>query len=199
MLVQISVIFLILFSSLKTGVCDSMYFYFGAAGPPGTDEVHIGNTAIVMPLNRILIVKKDYEFGAVKFTKFWTGKTESDLYASCECYYQGDKSGNFKKSNVKKTIIKLAYPKPRGIGRLAFSFGNKEIKCGSIKLVWSGYGAVHFYAQGKQQGDYGIELAPTNWNDISQVNVFLSEIEWYKFDKERPRKNIPLSKLAGNP
>ena len=120
-------------------------FYFGETGEPKASEVHIGRTAIVMPLQTILLVRRGNDICVVKFTKFWTGKTDEDFYAEYESVSL--------KGIGKPKREELSFPKPRGIGRLALSFGNKEIKCGSFKLFWSGKGAVHFYAEGKKQGD----------------------------------------------
>lgn len=180
-------------------------FYFGDAGTPSPNEIHIGKTAIVMPLEKILLVRKGSEYCVIKFSKFWSENTSevgtlfvasgSDEYAMYESYYQGDKTGDFSKKNVLFKKEKLSFPKPRGIGRLAFSFGNDEIKCGSIKLQWSGEGSVHFYREGQKMGDYGIELAPTKWIDISEVNVFDPRLKWYRYDEKRKRANIPVDKL----
>ena len=170
-------------------------FYYGDVGPPGPNDVHIGKTAIVMPLGKILLVRRDSDYCAIKFSEFWTGKTEDDVYATYESYYQGDKSGHFSKEKLKIRKDKLAFPKPRGIGRFAFSFGNRNIRCGPLKLQWAGRGSVFFYAEGQKQGDYGIELAPTKWTDISQVNVFDPRLRWYRYDEKRPRVNIPVDKL----
>jgi len=105
--------------------------------PPGPNDVIIAPNVIVVPLGKILIIRKNLEYGAVKFTKFWTGKTEEDRYAEYESYYQGDKTGNLSNKNVQLNKEKLAAPKPRGIGRFAFSFGNRNIQCGPIRLQWS--------------------------------------------------------------
>jgi hypothetical protein len=170
-------------------------FYYGDVGPPGLNEVHIGKTAIVMPLGKILLVRRGSDYCAIKFLKFWTGITEQDVYATCESYYQGDKSGDFSKKDLKITKDKLSFPKPRGIGRLAFSFGNRNIHCGPLKLEWAGRGSVFFYAEDQKEGDYRVELAPTHWTDISQINVFDSRLKWYTYDEKRPRVNIPVDRL----
>jgi len=169
--------------------------YNGDLGPPGPNDVHIGPNGVVMPLWRILLVRRDSEFCAVKFTKFWTEKMEEDKYATYESHYQADKTGNFLNKNVKFKKNKLSFPKPRGIGRLAFSFGNKDIQCGSIKLWWGGGGSVHFFSTSQAQGDHGIELAPTKWTDISEVNVFDPRLKWYRYDENRKRVNIPVDQL----
>jgi len=182
-----------------------MAFYYGDVGQPRHDEAHIGQTAIVMPLGYLLLVRQDAEYCAINFTKAWSENTSevgsmfvasgSDEYAIYNSWYQGDKSGDFSNKNVEFKTGKLSLSKPRGIGRLAFSSGNKEIKCGSIKLLWSGNGSIHFYSKGQEQGDYGIELAPTPWTDITKVNVFDPRIKWYRYDENRKRINIPIDKL----
>jgi hypothetical protein len=179
-------------------------FYYGESGPPKPNEVHIGNTIIVMPIGKIFLVRKDSEYCAVKFTKVWSENTSeistlfvaagSDEYALYESYYQGDKSGDFSKKNVQFNKAKLSYLKPRGIGRLAFTFGNQEIKCGAIKLSAIS-NSISFYGSGQEAGDYGIELAPTKWTDISQVNVFEPRLRWYRYDENRKGVNIPVDKL----
>ncbi len=163
--------------------------------PPGPTDVHIGPNGVVVPLGRILLVHRESEFCAVKFTKFWTGETEEGRYATYESYDQADNTGNILNKNVKFKKDKLSFPKPRGIGRLAFSFGNKDIQCGPIKLWWGGGGSVHFFSTSQAQGDYGIELAPTKWTDISQVNVFDPRLKWYRYDEKRQRVNIPVDRL----
>jgi hypothetical protein len=190
----------------QIGELNALAFYFGESGPPGTDDVHIGKTAIVMPLGRILLVGKNSEYCAIKFTKYWTGRTGEDHFAKYESYCQGDKSGNFIKKNVILKRGELSFPKPRGIGRFAFSLANREIECGIARLLWSGQGAVHFYNKKQKQGDYGIELAPTKWTDISHVDVFDPRLRWYKYDEKRRRENIPVDNLwkeitdrSGNP
>lgn len=165
---------------------------------PASNEVVITPVAVKVPLGRILLVRKDSDYCAVKFTEFWTGKTELDWYANYESYYQNDKTGDFSNKNVQLKKDELSFPKPRGIGRLAFSFGNKDVRCGPIKLFWFGEGWVCAYSSGQKQGDYGIELAPTKWTDISQVNVFDSRLTWYRYDEKRKDITIPIDKLWGN-
>jgi len=190
---------------LLIGLGEALAIYYGDIGSPGPNEVHIAEVGIVMPLEKILLVRRDSDYCVIKFTKFWAENTTevgsvfvasgSDEYAIYESHYHGDKTGDFTKKTVQFKEEKLSFPKPRGIGRLAFSFGNKEIKCGTIKLFWSGKGSVHFYKEGQAQGDYGIELAPTKWTDISQVNVFDPRLKWYRYDEKRERVNIPVNEL----
>jgi len=164
--------------------------------PPEPDEVLIGPNGVIMPLRRILLIRKGSDYCAVEFTNFWTGKTDEDLYAAYESYYQDDKTGDFTNKNVKFKKGELSSAKPRWIGGgHTFSFGNKEIQCGYIRLWWTGKGAVYFFGNLKAQSDYGIELAPTPWTTISEVNVFDPRVKWYRYDETRKRVNIPIDKL----
>ena len=165
-------------------------------GSPG-ENVIVSPNAIIMPLGKILLIRRDSHYGAIKFTKFWTGKTEDDLYATYESYYQDDKTGDFANKNVKFIKEELHSPKPSfSLFGHPFAFGIKEeIKCGPIRLWWVGRGTVCFFKRSQRQGDYGIELAPTKWTDISQVNVSDPRLKWYRYDANRKDVKIPLDQL----
>jgi hypothetical protein len=165
------------------------------AKPLRADEVGIAPNAIKVPEGYILLVQKNAEYCAIRFTKFWTGETKEDEYATYESYYQGDKTGNFRDQNVKFKQGELSRPRLRGIGRLSFSSGNTDIQCGNIELFWSGKGWVYFFNSNQKQGDYGIELAPTKWTDISHVNVFDPRLRWYRYDPDRQREKFPIIQL----
>ena len=169
----------------------------GGIGTRGANEVHIAPNGIAMPLGRILLVRKNSDYCAIKFSKFWSGKTLDDRYATYEAYYQDDKTGAFSNKNVKFSKEELHWPKTSFwlLGH-PWAFGVKdEIQCGPIRLWWTGLGSAYFFKHGLRQGDYGIELTPTPWTDISQVNVFESRIKWYRYDETRKRVNIPIDQL----
>lgn len=172
---------------------------------PEFENVIIAPHALYAPMGRILLIRKSSEYCAVKFTKFWSENTSevgslfvasgADEYATYELYQQIDKTRDFSRSNVRLEKGKLSFPKPRGIGRFAFSIGRKEIKCGSIQLHWSGKCWLHFYGNNQKEGDYGVELAPTKWTDISQVKVFDSRLRWFRYEAKRKDINIPVDRL----
>lgn len=165
--------------------------------PPGTNEVHIAPNGISVPLGRILLVRKGMEYGALIITEAWIENREEDKYARYESYYQGDKTGDFSNKNVQVRKGKLSRPKGIWVGGGHwFSFRLRpEIRCGRIKLLWFYKTFVCFFGYGQAQGDYGIELAPTKWTDISEVNVFDPRLKWYRYDEERPRTRILIDQL----
>lgn len=161
------------------------------------NDIKIRPNAVIMPLERILLVRKDSEYCAVKFIKFWTGKTDKDKYAKYECYYQDDKKRDFSNKNIKFKEKELYFPKASFslFGHPMFFGAKDEIQCGSFELWWSYKGAVYFFDRYQSQGDYGIELAPTKWTDISEVNVLDSRLKWYKYNEKRKDKNISVDRL----
>ncbi len=195
--------------TINTGIlfCLIAAFVTGGNGMEATERrqdlgspseyVIVSPNAIIMPLGRILLIRRDSDYGAIKFTKFWTGKTEDDLYATYESYYQDDKTGDFANKNVKFTKEELRSPKPIfSLFGHPFAFGIKEeIKCGPIRLWWVGRGTVCFFKRSQRQGDYSIELAPTKWTDISHVNVSDPRLKWYRYDEKRKNIKIPLDRL----
>lgn len=158
----------------------------------GTERVTIGPNAIKMPLGRILLVRRNNEYGAVILTS--NAKEGSDS-AKYEAYYQGDGSGDFLRSSVQLRKGDLSQSKSFGIGRLSFDFGNQNIECGPIRLGWSSGGWIYFYSTRQKQGDYGIELAPTNWTRTSQVSSFDNRLEWFRYDSFRQERELKLYDL----
>jgi len=152
------------------------------------DSVLIGGEGVRVPLGRILLVRKGTDCCAVKFVKFWTGKTEEDYLGSYERYYQGDGSADFTRTNVQFQIDEVLYPRVRGSGAFAIQFGEKDLRCGSIQLQWMGNGNVSFYTTGRftrSLYDAGVELAPTHWTSIVEVNARDPRIKWYRLDPKR--------------
>lgn len=167
--------------------------------PKVPSEIHIAPHVVLMPLERIILVRKDSDYCAIKFNRFWGGqKTDQDWYAEYESYYQDDKTGDFTKDKVKFRKDVLSSPKAKWslFGHPVVLFGvNKEIKCGPIRLWWTGKGSVYFFKRYQPEGDYGIELAPTPWSNISEVNVFDPRIKWYRYDEKREKVNILINQL----
>ncbi len=163
--------------------------------PISPEDVRIGPHYIIMPLNKIFLIRKNGLYGAVKLTNFWSGKDKKrSKYASYECWYQDDGTRDFSSKSVKfekrEASIKLF-----GIGRFSFNLGNDEIRCGSFRLWWWGKGSIYFFNSDQEFGDYGVELAPTKWSNIEEVNASDPNLKWYKYDKNRPRRDIPVKNL----
>jgi hypothetical protein len=162
--------------------------------PLGPNTIRIGPHYVEMPLDRILLIRNEQSYAAVKFTKFWNGHGKNDKYASYECWYRDNGPGSFLEQNVKTNTGK-ASTSLYGIGRFSFNFGNEEVRCGIFRLWWWGNGTIYFFGQGQEFRDHGIEFAPTKWTDIKQVDILDHHLIWYKYDKDRPRIDISVDEL----
>lgn len=166
-----------------------------AAGGPGADDVVVSGNGVRMPLRRILLVRKDERTGAVRFVGdgFWIARRF--LHADYEEYVRKDETGGFAGANVvrrKRTAYALFVASPVVLGNFA-------VECGPAKLFWTGGRTVHFVKGNGDEGDAGVELAPTPWTDISQVDLSDPRIRWYRYQPGRRRVRLPVDALWGEP
>lgn len=163
--------------------------------------------AVGAPLGRFLLVRKDKDKAvcAVRFTKAQHGHDEKpattfnsgdeSFSAEYDWYFQGDGSGDFSQPNVMSGHGRLARNPLKGIGRLAFQTGQGRVTCGTFgRLLWLPAGRIGFF-EGSRRGDYGIELAPTKWVEIKEVNVLDPRLKWYRYDENRDPVYISLDNL----
>jgi hypothetical protein len=156
------------------------------------------------PIGRFLLIRRGKDVCAVRFTEFHRGHDakpptvwhsgEESLYAEYDWYYQGDGSGDFAKPHVKSGHSKLSQKSLVGIGRLSFQTGTIRVRCGPFKLMWDYPNSVAF-DEGTRLADSGIELAPTKWREIAEVNPHDPRLQWYRYDEKRPMTYIPVDQL----
>jgi hypothetical protein len=170
------------------------------------DEIRIvvAGHVMIMPVNYIILAKpiEDDKYCAIKFLKMWDGKHKDERYAEYVSYYQPDGSGDLLKSNVivKRDVLK--WPRLIGIGWFSFAFGaNYDISCGDFDLAWFGGGTVYFDSWKEKQKSLSkeripiVELAPTPWENLEEVDVYHNNLKWYRFNDKRKRKRLPVNKL----
>jgi hypothetical protein len=163
------------------------------------NEVAFYYSGIELPAGKILLVRKNSNYGAIIFTRFWTEKDGKEKYAAYNVYYQEDGTGDFSNKNLTLSEGIASELPLRGPFRpFIYQPGDSYIKCGPFKLTWAYKSFVGFMPADKDLGDFGIELAPTKWTDISQVNVFDPRLKWFRYDENRKRINIPVDQLWEN-
>ncbi len=161
------------------------------ASRPGAGDVVVSANGVRMPLNRILLVRKDGRIGAVKFVADGFRVSRRFLYADYEEYLRKDETGGFAAANVvrrKRTAYALFIASP-------IILGNFAVECGPAKLFWTGGRNVRFFKGNGDEGGAGIELAPTPWTDISQVDLSDPRIGWYRHQPGRKRVTTPVDAL----
>lgn len=156
------------------------------------------------PLGHILLMRKGKDICGILFTSFHRGRDtkppsafnsgEESFYAEYEWFRQTDGSQNLKKTNITKGHRKIVQKPLRGIGRLAFQTGDVEVKCGPFKLFWMFPTSVSFYSSPKC-GDSSIELSPTKWQQIEEMDTSYSGLKWFRCDEQRKTTYISIDEL----
>jgi hypothetical protein len=153
------------------------------------------------PVGNFTLIRKDTRLCAVRFTEHHRGHDakpqtifssgEESLYAKYECFCRSERGGGFGQATVGEVSKRPAW----GIGRFAFGGGKLNLECGPFNLIWRYPARVSFHAEGTQLGDHGIELAPTRWSAISDVNVTDPRLRWFRYDESRSMTYIPSDDL----
>lgn len=179
----------------------------------------VSYTSVSASRDRFLLIRRGSEICAMRFTsfvrkpsgKYLTRTPESRVsrHAEYDWYFPADGSGDFRKVNVqsghrKVALIPLNVPMALLLNKdwnavqkkLKKPTVDENIQCGPFKLFW-------YYPTGVQFGssvtpaDEGIELAPTRWRKIDEIDLNDSRLRWFRYDKEeiRPVIFIPLEDL----
>jgi len=167
---------------------------WGYERDPKPNEVAIWETGVAVPVGHILLVRRKSEYCAVKFTAAWKGKNRYDNHARYVSFFPSDRKRGFSQDNLKAIEGELHY-RPVNWGGCHFVIGDSGVRCGSFALVW-GYPTFLLYLEpGEQDHHLGIEIAPTKWTDIKEVNLSDPRIKWYEFEERRDAIYIPIDDL----
>jgi hypothetical protein len=85
--------------------------------------------------------------------------------------------------------------RPLNWGGCHFAIGDVFVRCGSYEVEWWHPTFLGFREPGQEDYQVGIEIAPTAWTSISEVNTDDPRLKWYQFEKDRKPRRIPLQGL----
>ena len=152
------------------------------------------------PLGKFILIRKDANVCAIRFTEYHRGNDakaptvfssgEESLDAKYECFCRSEGGGGFGNATLGEVNKSASW----GIGRLAFGGGKTNVRCGPFKLPWMYPARVSFHIEGTKLGDHGIELAPTRWSTINEVNLS-ARLRWFRYDERRKPTYIPSEDL----
>jgi hypothetical protein len=156
------------------------------------------------PVGHMLLIRHGADRCVIRFTTFHRGhdaKPETALnsgaesfFAEYDWYHATAISDNHQGAGYESGHRAVSRQALMGVGRLAFQPGDDEIHCGSFKLVWVYPVRVGFNDRYSVK-DIGIELAPTKWTAIEQVNFKDTALRWYTVDEARKPTLIPIERL----
>lgn len=155
------------------------------------------------PLNKVILVKKGNEIGAIKFTKSSEKNAEYIWYSPLRAGLNKQQSIENGKGYLSDKFISFT-------GGLSFKLGTTIITCGTLKLLWARGTSVSFkdvsgpgwsakaggFFNGPSPGGIAkIEMAPTKEEDINVVDVNAPNLTWYQYDEKRKITTISLDTL----
>ena len=175
----------------------------------GEQPVYLMPQGVGVPVGYFLLIRKGNGYCALKLTESKPGKDKHKWRAEYETYYQGDAADSFGAKPAAFRRKKLTDLDPFYIARmhrctdggcsvLNFEKENRQIDCGEFHLDWSGERNLIFFDEYwpmKRKGRIRMEMAPTNWQNISDINVFDDRLKWYQYNDNRKETLTPVDNL----
>ncbi len=162
------------------------------------------------PLGRLLLMRRGTDLCAVRFTEFHRGQDgtppslfhsgDEEFYAKYHWYYPENEVGSFTGDEVDSGHRELDRQPLVGLmfGRLGFQLGTTKVNCGPFHTNWYYPTMVSFDVIVEEGSiDSGIELAPTKWSTLSEINLKDPALIWYGYNEKQPNIFIPLEDLPG--
>jgi hypothetical protein len=171
--------------------------------PYSTALIH--SRAIAAPVGKFALLRKDASMCAVRITSFHCAHGAIP-FAEYDWHFLSREDGNFTSAEVQSGHAILSLRQNVGIGRFSFQRGSPNIRCGSIVVGW-GYPSSLSLIVVNNDGMHwnGIEIAPTAWSDITQVDTRNPKLKWYRHpgggmlqaEEAQPLVEVPAMSLPG--
>jgi hypothetical protein len=132
-------------------------------------------------------MRRGSDLCAIRFTKFHRGEDVPGGFFTLggPTFYAEYDWFDLTEPAVRSGQGKLSDKPGYGIPLLFPMFtGSHWVKCRSFAPLWSYPTQVRFVERNDAR-DYGIELAPTNWREISEINLADPRLQWYRYDENR--------------
>jgi len=188
---------------MKMTVCfivASIFLGQGEAMAIMPEEVSVDGQAVVMPVGRVLLVRRDNFVGALKFLH--NEERKEGVYSKYE-YFEYE-NGAFRK--IREGVISRKIPpsdkwwyKLRTFlfHDIPSSFADK-LTFKSFELfahATDGHHSTVYFWDGAANPDMKVRLAPTPWKEIEKVNLSDPRIIWFGHDDGRERRVIPIDRI----
>jgi hypothetical protein len=165
----------------------------------------VTDQGVAAPLNRFLLIRRDRDLCALRFTSFHTGQDPSGPpvvhaenekeFAEYDWYYQGDGTGNLLAPTASHGHRRLGFDPSIGHGQFRSHPGPTHIQCSQTELAWLYPNQVLFFSRSKLGKDTGVEMTPTKWTDIHGVDASDPRLTWYRMGTRRTSRHIPVDEL----
>ena len=158
------------------------------------------------PLEKFLLIRKDKDLCAVRFTGAWRGNDKKDgtVWNSGEESFRVtyewvgaimepdgrwkmDLGNNGKGQATRGPIV--------GVGRFGFATGDSYVDCAKFRMGWPGSTGVGFEPDQSKFQEHGYELALTKWSDAAEIDPNAAYLKWFRFENNRKLIKIPIEKF----
>jgi hypothetical protein len=153
------------------------------------------SSGVNLPLNKFLLIRKGDLLGALRITRIspdthtkpkageWLGTV------AYESYFISKSSESFSLSANGKHQGELIFGRIRGFGfHYSWRSGDQEAIVGPWKFRFFDQDGMFMTVASFWNGadhDFGMQFAPTNITDVSQLDPTASGLHWYSYDKDR--------------
>jgi hypothetical protein len=164
-------------------------------------EVRIGSISISEPLGYFILARRGNHYCAIKITDFWLdeGLVNGNMggtNALYESHYLNSTARPYEFVHLRGKL---------GLGQFKFSiFGHgfalwsePDIDCKVFEVRWTKASWIHFYSLEERMYNkpFVVNLAPTPWTDINDVDFDDPRLTWYTYDGGREDITIPINEL----
>ena len=159
------------------------------------------------PLGRIILIRREADLCAVRFTAFHQGEFKTRtfyrmdghiLYAEYDWFLPAPGTGDFSAPLGETGHAKLEEHPRIGLGRLSWVPGDYRVECGPFEPFWIYPTGIEVYEAGDRKYPSGLEFAPTSWRNPSEVDLqHYSKLKWYGYNESRKTFLIRLNELPG--
>jgi hypothetical protein len=154
-----------------------------------TDVYGVGPSNICLPLGRVLLIRREGRFFALRVVRAFSNREKDAFTANFEVSaLTGSKWENHIQKVEERPLHGLVHP-------FAFQTGITRVDFGVFALRFNGPSCVSMYQYGEEERDQGIAFAPTAWTSVSDVRVDAPQLQWYRVDLGRSL-DLPLSSLT---
>jgi len=166
------------------------------------EDISVDGTAVVMPVGRVLLIKKNEYLAAIKFVR---NEIREDGVSSKYEYYEYEKGAFLRKKD--DLILRKVPKKTFWYNLTSFFFhgvavGPSRLKLSSfilcIDAADESHSTVYFWGGDcyrEAKPDQKVQLAPTPLMNISQVDVNNEKIRWFGYKEQNERIIIPIDKI----
>lgn len=152
----------------------------GEIVPPNPRETYgVSSSNLCIPTGLVCLVRRGDQRAAIRFIEVRRLKEQGTGYATYE-YYPDDRHGNF--TDAAKRIDTVSVLGWGGFHPLSYQKGDAKLHAGPITLEYNFPTCISFTPYGRSPGDYGVEIAPTRWTNIQQVNANDPTLRWFRYD-----------------